>query len=42
MKLLERSSQPPGTDLGHDVLIAVTMGIALTLVGTTIWIWSCR
>jgi hypothetical protein len=42
MKMLERSSAPPGTDASHDVLMAVTMAIALSLAGVTAWMWSGR
>ncbi len=42
MKMLERAPSPPGTDLGHEVLMAVTMAIALSLLGTTAWMWSGR
>jgi hypothetical protein len=42
MKMLERASRPPGTPVGHDVLIALTMAIALSLTGMTAWMWSSR
>jgi hypothetical protein len=42
MKTLERSSGPPGTSIRHDVLIAVTMAIALSLTGMTAWMWTGR
>jgi hypothetical protein len=42
MKTYERSSRAPGTPVGHDVLIAVTMAIALSLTGMTAWMWSAR
>ena len=42
MKSLERCSRPPGTPVGQDVLIAVTMAIALSLAGMTMWMWSAR
>jgi hypothetical protein len=42
MKPLERSSRPPGTTVGHDLLIAVTMAIALCLAVVTTWMGSGR
>ena len=42
MKPLERCSRPPGTPVGHDVLMAMTMAIALSLAGITMWMWSSR
>jgi hypothetical protein len=27
-------------DLAHDVLVAMTMGLALALLGMTTWLWS--
>jgi hypothetical protein len=42
MKPLERCSRPPGTSVREDVLIAMTMAIALSLAGMTAWMWSAR
>ena len=42
MKSFERCSRPPGSPVGHDVLIAVTMAFALSLTGFTAWMWSGR
>ena len=42
MKQLERCSRPPGTPVGQDVLVAVTMAIALTFTVMTAWMWSGR
>jgi hypothetical protein len=42
MKSLERCSRPPGTPVGQDVLIAMTMAIAFALLGMTAWMWSGR
>jgi hypothetical protein len=31
-----------GTDLTEDVLVAMTVGVALALLGTTTWLWALR
>jgi hypothetical protein len=39
-RLQRSSSAPPGMDATDDVLLAVAMAIALSLVGTTTWLWA--
>jgi hypothetical protein len=33
---------PKGTDFAHEVLVAMTVGFALALLGTTTWLWTLR
>lgn len=42
MKSLQRCSRPPASGLNEDVLLAMTMAIALSLAGMTAWLWSGR